>query len=259
MDIAAGHTLESEASAQGSPRRTIIQRADELSDEQFMARLDGPEIEAALSALYDRYSRTVFGVGLNILGDRSLADELVQEVFLKVWRSSGTFDPSRGSFSTWLFRVTRSVALDLYRKRARRVPQVPDGELHISAVRDSSAGPEEIADEAWLSWRVSRALEVLDAAHREVIELAYFGGLSQREISLRTGVPLGTVKSRTTSAFKSLRKELVVEHSEGRNRGGVYETTSVHGNSDPRGRAGARGRCDRRKREGPSGKESNGF
>jgi RNA polymerase sigma-70 factor, ECF subfamily len=64
-------------------------------------------------------------------------------------------------------------------------------------------------DESWLSWRVSRALEMLDAPHREVIELAYFGGLSQREISSRTGVPLGTVKSRTTRAFKRLRGELV--------------------------------------------------
>jgi RNA polymerase sigma-70 factor, ECF subfamily len=187
----------------------ITRRTNELSDEQLMARLDGPEIEASISALYDRYSRTVFGVGLNILGDRSSAEELVQEVFLKVWRSSGTFDPSRGSFSTWLYSVTRSVALDLYRKRAHRVRPVPDGDLHIATTRDSSAGPEEILDESWLSWRVSRALEMLDAPHREVIELAYFGGLSQREISSRTGVPLGTVKSRTTRAFKRLRGELV--------------------------------------------------
>ena len=186
----------------------ITRRTNELSDEQLMARLDGPEIEASISALYDRYSRTVFGVGLNILGDRSSTEELVQEVFLKVWRSSGTFDPSWGSFSTWLYRVTRSVALDLYRKRAHRVRPVPDGDLHIATTRDSSAGPEEILDESWLSWRVSRALEMLDAPHREVIELVYFGGLSQREISSRTGIPLGTVKSRTTRAFKRLRGEL---------------------------------------------------
>jgi RNA polymerase sigma-70 factor (ECF subfamily) len=101
--------------------------------------------------------------------------------------------------------------LDLYRKRAHRIRQVSDGQLNIAAERDSSAGPQEIVDESWLSWRVSRALEVLDAPHREVIDLAYFGGLSQREISERTGVPLGTVKTRTASAYKSLRKELVVQ------------------------------------------------
>jgi len=209
MDVAAGDTLESDGIRRGQ-RSVASQRADELTDEQCMTRLSGPEVEAALSALYDRYSRTVYGVGLKILGNRSLAEELVQDVFLKVWRSAGTFDSSRGSFSTWLYRVTRSAAIDLYRKRASRVRQVPDGGPHIAAARDSSAGPQEVVDESWLSWRVSRALEALDAPHREVIELAYFGGLSQREVSERTGVPLGTVKTRTASAFRRLRRELAV-------------------------------------------------
>jgi RNA polymerase sigma-70 factor, ECF subfamily len=189
----------------------IVQRVAELSDEQLMARLGGPELEAALSTLYDRYNRTVYAVGLKILGERSLAEELVQDVFLKVWRSSRTFDPSRASFSTWLFRVTRSAAIDLHRKRAHKVHPIPDGESHVLAARDLSATPQEVVDESWLSWRVSRALEVLDTPHREVIELAYFGGLSQREISERTGVPLGTVKSRTASAFKRLRGELTIQ------------------------------------------------
>src|SRR5918995_7039453 len=161
MNIAAGDILESDRRRKGQ-RSVTSQRADELSDEQLMTRLSGPGVEVALSKLYDRYSRTVYGVGLKILGNRSLAEELVQEVFLKVWRSSGTFDPSRGSFSTWLYRVTRSVALDLYRKRASRVRQVSDGALHIAATKDSSNGPQEVVDESWLSWRVSRALEVLD-------------------------------------------------------------------------------------------------
>ena len=189
----------------------VVQRAAELSDEQLMSRLGGPELDAALSTLYDRYSRTVYGVGLKILGERSLAEELVQDVFLKVWRSSHTFDPSRASFSTWLYRVTRSAAIDLHRKRAHKVQLIADGESHVLAARDLSATPQEVVDESWLSWRVSRALEALDEPHREVIELAYFGGLSQREISERTGVPLGTVKSRTASAFKTLRGELTIQ------------------------------------------------
>ncbi len=189
----------------------VVQRAAELSDEQLMSRLGGPELDAALSTLYDRYSRTVYGVGLKILGERSLAEELVQDVFLKVWRSSHTFDPSRASFSTWLYRVTRSAAIDVHRKRAHKVHSIADGESHVLAARDLSATPQEVVDESWLSWRVSRALEALDEPHREVIELAYFGGLSQREISERTGVPLGTVKSRTASAFKTLRGELTIQ------------------------------------------------
>jgi RNA polymerase sigma-70 factor, ECF subfamily len=189
----------------------MTQRADELSDEQLMTRLSGPEVEAALSKLYDRYGRTVYGVGLKILGDRSSAEELVQEVFLKVWRSSGTFDPSRASFSTWLYRVTRNVALDLYRKRTSRIRPVPNADSQIAAARNSSAGPEEIVDDSWLSWRMSNALEELGATQREVVELAYFQGLSQREISQRTGMPLGTVKSRTASAMKRLRQGLAGE------------------------------------------------
>jgi RNA polymerase sigma-70 factor, ECF subfamily len=210
MDIAVSDLLESDR-RQRSSHSVMSRRADGLSDEQLMTNLDEPQVEVALSKLYDRYSRTVYGVGLKILGDRATAEELVQDVFLKMWRSSRTFDASRGSFSTWLYRVTRSAAIDLYRKRAHKVHPVPNGELHVAAARDFSEDPQKMVDESWLSWRVSRALEVLDAPHREVIELAYFGGLSQREISKRSGMPLGTVKSRTTSAFKRLREELAPE------------------------------------------------
>jgi RNA polymerase sigma-70 factor, ECF subfamily len=210
MEIAVSDLLESNRRLSRS-HSVMSRRADGLSDEQLMANLDGPDVEVALSKLYDRYSRTVSGVGLKILGDRSTAEELVQDVFLKVWRSSRTFDASRSSFSTWLYRVTRSAAIDLYRKRAHKVHPVPNGGLHVAAARDFSEDPQKMVDESWLSWRVSRALEALDAPHREVIELAYFGGLSQREISKRTGMPLGTVKSRTRSAFERLREELALE------------------------------------------------
>src|ERR687885_2518427 len=139
-DIPAGGILRSGERVRRL-RSVMPHRVDELSDEQLMARVTGPEVEASLSTLYDRYGRTVFGVGLKLLGDRSLAEELVQEVFLKVWRSSRTFDSSRGSFSTWLYRLTRNVALDLYRRRARRVTAVSEGEPYIAATRDSSPGP----------------------------------------------------------------------------------------------------------------------
>jgi RNA polymerase sigma factor (sigma-70 family) len=187
------------------------QRVDKLSDEQLMDRLAGPEVQAALSTIYDRYYHAVFGVGLKLLGDYSLAEELVQKAFLKVWRSSHAFDPSRGSFSTWLYRLTRNIALDLYRSRARRVNLVPAGDPYIAAIRDSSPDHQETVDDSWLYWRVSRALEGLGAAQGEVIELAYFQGLSQREISRQTGVPLGTVKTRISSALKACTKGLQVK------------------------------------------------
>src|SRR5215210_101770 len=166
MVVAAGDILESDRIGRGQ-HSVASQRADELTDEQCMTRLSGPEVEAALSALYDRYSRTVYGVGFKILGNRTLAEELVQDVFLKVWRSASTFDPSRGSFSTWLYGVTRSTAIDLYRKRAHKVHPVPEGESYLATIRDSSAGPQEVVDESWLSWQVSRVLETLGAPHLE--------------------------------------------------------------------------------------------
>src|SRR3954453_12628591 len=137
MSVTAGDVLWGGRKT-GGMRPVTSGQMDALSDEQLMTRLAGPEVEAALARLYDRYGRTVFGVGLKMLGDRSLAEELTQEVFLKVWRSSGTFDPARGGFSTWLFRVTRSTALDLHRKRARRVHPVPEGDSQILAARDDS-------------------------------------------------------------------------------------------------------------------------
>ena len=208
MGLAARSIIEGYKEVR-SLRSVMSQRADELSDEQLMDQLAGQEeVGAALSALYDRYSRTVFGVGMKLLGDRSSAEELVQEVFLKVWRSSYTFDSSRGSFSTWLYRVTRNLASDSYRKRTRRVDLVSDKDPFILATRDSSPGPQEIVDDSWLSWRISRALEELDAPHREVIELAYYQGLSQREISRRTGVALGTVKTRIRTGMRLLREQL---------------------------------------------------
>lgn len=149
----------------------------------------GEEAEAVLSALYGRYKRTVYGTGLKLLGDRSLAEELVQEVFLKVWRSSRAFDSSRGGFSTWLYRVTRSAAVDLHRRRKCTVDRAHGEEAHIANVRDPSAGPQQVVDDSWLAWRMMRALETLDEPYRRVLELAYFHGFSQREIAWKTGWP----------------------------------------------------------------------
>ena len=182
-------------------------RRSDQTDEELVRRLSSGESPGeALSTLYDRYGRTVYGSGIKLLGSGQSAEELVQEVFLKVWRSAGTFDPSRSSFSTWLYRITRSVAADMYRRQSRN-PATAAGE-DIAEVRDASSGPQEIVDDSWLTWRVLVALEELDEPHREVLRLAYFEGLTQREISERTGLPLGTVKSRTLRALKKLRAGL---------------------------------------------------
>ena len=157
--------------------------------------------ERALSELYDRYARPVYATGVRLLGDAQLAEELVQDAFFGVWRGAASFDPARASFSTWLYRVARNRATDLDRRR--RVRPSSAGETPL---RTLSGGPEPEGDVD--GWDVARALARVPDQHREVLVLAYFEGLSQREISLRTGVPLGTVKSRTTAALKRFRRAM---------------------------------------------------
>jgi RNA polymerase sigma-70 factor (ECF subfamily) len=157
--------------------------------------------ERALSELYDRYSRPVYATGVRILGDAHLAEELVQDAFTNVWQAAASFDPRRASFATWLYRITRNRAVDLVRRRRAR--PLSAGEEPLRMV---PGGPEPEASVD--GWDVARALSHIPEEHREVLTLAYFEGLSQREISHLTGVPLGTTKSRTTAALKSLRRAL---------------------------------------------------
>jgi RNA polymerase sigma factor (sigma-70 family) len=168
--------------------------------------------ERALSELYDRYSRPVYATAIRLLGDAHLAEELVQDAFTNVWRGAASFDPRRASFATWLYRITRNRAADVNRRRQAR-PQAA-GE---NPLRGIPGGQEREASVD--GWDVARALSRIPEEHREVLILAYFEGMSQREISRRTGVPLGTIKSRTTAALKRLHQSLVDHAAEEAQRG----------------------------------------
>jgi RNA polymerase sigma-70 factor, ECF subfamily len=172
-----------------------------VEDEELVGRVAQGD-ERALSELYDRYSRPVYATGIRSLGDAHLAEELVQDAFISVWRAAASFDPRRASFATWLYRITRNRVVDLARRRRVRPISVGDEQL-----RSVSSGPEPEASVD--GWDVARALSRIPEEHREVLTLAYFEGLSQREISRRTGVPLGTIKSRTTAALKRLHRSLL--------------------------------------------------
>ena len=170
-------------------------------EDQVLVRRVASGDERALSALYDRYAGLIFGSGVRYLGDRGLAEDLVQDVFTSVWRNAAGFDPARASFSTWVYRITRNQATDLIRRRKARIRTV-GGDLLFEPGGDDPSG------ELSRSFDVASALSRLSPVHREVIILAYFEGLSQSEISRRTGTPLGTVKSRTTAALRALREDL---------------------------------------------------
>jgi RNA polymerase sigma-70 factor, ECF subfamily len=138
---------------------------------------------------------------IRYLGDRGTAEELVQDVFTSVWKNAGGFDPARASFATWLYRITRNRATDLIRRRNARARTVGNEPLLEPRETDPSGALSRNFD-------VTAALLRLSPVHRELLVLAYFRGLSQREISERTNTPLGTVKSRTTAALRALRETM---------------------------------------------------
>lgn len=180
-------------------RRSSKQESRKAPDEELVRRTAAGDARA-LGELYDRYGGLVYALGLRLLGDRPLAEELVQDVFTAVWRNAGSFDPSRAGFSTWVYRIARNRITDLDRRRRAR-PRAAEGEGTERAGEDATGAVPEALD-------VAEALSRLTPEHREVLVLAYFRGLTQREISEATGLPLGTVKSRTSAALKALRREL---------------------------------------------------
>ena len=149
--------------------------------------------------LYRRYSARLYGLGLRLLGERGMAEELVQETFVRLWRSAGRYDPERGSVRTFLFTIARRVAVDLLRRSASRPLSSQE---HVELVEDDSF------DALLLSLDVRDALEALSSKHRSVLELMLDEDLGQAEIAARLRIPLGTVKTRTFYGLRALRLEL---------------------------------------------------
>ena len=169
--------------------------------------------EHALGALYDRWSPLVFSLCVHILGDDDEAEEAVEETFWQAWRQAARYDTTRGAVSTWLTTIARTRALDRLRaKRRRQEDAMSDlSETKRAAVEATARRGEDPASGAELSERralVRQALLALPAEQREVLELAYFRGLSQTEIAQHTGEPLGTIKTRVRLAMEKLRDRL---------------------------------------------------
>jgi len=167
-------------------------------DDRLLARVAGGD-RAALTALYERHHRPLFGYLATLLGDRSAAEEALQDTMLAVWNGAGRFE-GRSRVSTWLFGIARRQALT--RLRRRRPEAVDDGWL--AAVADPRPGPEEQAVAHLEGERVAAAVARLSPVHREVLVLAFWQGLTQPELVEVLGVPVGTVKSRLSNARKAL-------------------------------------------------------
>src|SRR5438477_5586264 len=158
-----------------------------------IARRDANAFEASCR----RYSRSVFGLALRRLGDRMNAEDAVQETFAAIWRSARTYKPDRGAGAPWLYAVARNAIVDRSRGRGDTPGEGPE-------LASDEPTPAERAEASYTSWRVHRALESLPENEREVIELAYYGELSQSEVADFLNIPLGTVKTRTRSGLGRL-------------------------------------------------------
>jgi RNA polymerase sigma-70 factor (ECF subfamily) len=161
--------------------------------------------ERALERLYEKYGRAIYSLVLRMLRDPGRAEEVAQEVFLKVWRRPTSYVAGRGPFATWLLSVAHHRAVDELRARRHEPLPIdgPDADIPDDA--------EDLDELAWLRERrgaIRHALTALPDAQRAAIELAYFGGLTQREIADRLGQPLGTIKTRMRLAMQKLRGSL---------------------------------------------------
>ena len=181
-------------------------------DDALLQRIAAGD-EQALGALYDRWSPLVFSLCVHILGDDDEAEEAVEETFWQAWRQAARYDITRGAVSTWLTTIARSRALDRLRARRRRQEDAMSdlSETKRAAVEETARRGDDPASGAEVSERralVRQALLALPPEQREVLELAYFRGLSQTEIAERTGQPLGTIKTRVRLAMEKLRDRL---------------------------------------------------
>lgn len=168
---------------------------------------------AAMELLYERYSRPVFSFALRMLGDRDHAEDLLQEVLLRAWRRANRFSDSRGTLISWLLSITHNMAIDEIRKLQRRPQKAESQEpgLLMGTLRDTD---EPVINQVLASENgqlIRSALDEIPDNQRVVLELGYFNGLTQREISERLNVPLGTIKTRMRLALKKLQESGTIQ------------------------------------------------
>ena len=167
------------------------------SDIELLARV-GERDREAFEILYGRYVRSVFGLALRRLGDRATAEDAVQEAFTAIWRSASTYRPERGAAGGWIYTVARNAIVDRLRRNG------PTADAELPELASTEPGPAQQAEDSDVAFRVHRALEALQPREREVIELAYWSGMSQSEVAEYLHLPLGTVKTRTRSGLARL-------------------------------------------------------
>ncbi len=168
----------------------------------------------AFDALYRRYAGSAYGLAYRITGQQLLAQDVVHDAFMALWRAPEAFDPVRGAFRSFFLSLVHHRAVDTVRREERlRARQQRAANLEPAAVEDPAEGVIDAADVAARRIEVRAALETLSPDQRQVLEMAYFGGRTQVQIAEELGIPLGTVKTRTFAAMRKLRSVLDEAHA----------------------------------------------
>jgi RNA polymerase sigma-70 factor, ECF subfamily len=168
---------------------------------EIIHRDDHGDAETALGILYRRYSRMVYSLARRIVRDEAATEEIVQDAFMKLWKNAGVFDASRGSVSTWLLTITHHASVD-HLRRVNKPVSYPEDSM-LEAIPDNTK-PHDHVETVMLD----AAMTALKPEERELIELAYFEGLSHAQMASRTGLPLGTIKTRLRATLARLRERL---------------------------------------------------
>lgn len=192
--------LRSELVLSSEKHLSTAARNPELNDAALIAAVRAGN-QKAMAQLYDRYAGVVYSVALRVLGETAAAEDVLQEIFMQLWRSPGSFDASRGNLAPWLAVIARNRAVDVLRKRR---PQAEISETLIS-IEPDLAGETERGRTAE---KVRAALQEMAVPLRQALEMAYYEGYTHSEISEKTGEPLGTVKTRIRTGLILLRKAI---------------------------------------------------
>ena len=183
------------------------EKAERLADEELMP-LIGDKDPEAFEVFYDRHGGVAYSLAYRIVGEKAAAEDVTQEAFISIWRSGARFDRARGSVRSWMLSIVRNRAIDALRSRAGKAPKLTFDDDAVLEQRPSGELTEDEAMRRETATEIKGALGELPGEQSKVIELAYFGGFSQSEISRMLGVPLGTVKGRMRLGLEKIRGEL---------------------------------------------------
>lgn len=177
------------------------------TDQELMMQIVDKDADA-LKFLYEKYEKPIYAFAYRIVHDAMMAEEVVQELFLRIWHAAERYDSGHGKLTSWMFTLTRNIAIDLLRKKQNRTSGQTAETEQLNRIPDTGKSTEEVALDGWRGQEIRDALHGLNPDQKQVLELIYYQGYTQQEVSNYHAIPLGTVKSRARLALKQLKGRL---------------------------------------------------